>query len=282
MLSKDDILRRQAMGDNVVAAVHHFFRSRGYLGFNPPLLVRYPDLAPTIDPVVVELDIFNPAPEKTDAALITSPEFAMKKLLGAGFEKIYTVTRCFRAGEALAPHNSPEFTMLEWYRVGANYESCMRETEALVNHIMGWEGEWPRVEYKDANMDEDEDPRVDHNRFFVMNYPPEKAALAKLSEDGKYAERFEAYAGGMELCNGFSELIDAKEQRIRFEQEQEERRKMGKRVFGIDEELLESLAKINRPVCGNALGVDRLVMLKYGVGDINDIHIFPPRDRFKK
>jgi len=77
-------------------------------------------------------------------------------------------------------------------------------------------------------------------------------------------------------------LIDAKEQRIRFEQEQEERRKMGKRVFGIDEELLESLAKINRPVCGNALGVDRLVMLKYGVGDINDIHIFPPRDRFKK
>ena len=129
-------------------------------------------------------------------------------------------------------------------------------------------------------MDEQGDPQLTLPRFFVMNYPPDKAALSKLSADGTYAERFEAYVQGIELCNGFSELLDPVEQRRRFEQEQAERNAQGKRIFLIDEILLEALGKIQKPVCGNALGVDRLVMLKYGIGDINDIQLFPSRERF--
>lgn len=280
MFSKHDLLRRQAMNTNVREIIHRFFRSRGYLEFQTPLLVRYPDMSPELEPVAVELDVSNPSQATIHGALITSPEFSMKKLIGAGLERIYTITPCFRAGEALFPHNTPEFTMLEWYRVGGNYQDCMQETEALVNLVLEQTGSWPRIEYSQANVDELGDPHVAQDRFFVMNYPPEKAALAKLSEDKTYAERFEAFLGGFELCNGFSELLDANEQRKRFEFERNERIAKGKRTFDIDEELLEALTHIQKPVCGNALGVDRLVMLKYGIGDINDIQLFPARERF--
>ncbi|OGL95527.1 hypothetical protein A2348_04030, partial [Candidatus Uhrbacteria bacterium RIFOXYB12_FULL_58_10] len=66
------------------------------------------------------------------AALITSPEYSMKKLLGFGFEKIFTLTKVFRNDEELGGTHNPEFSMLEWYRQGADYVECMNETEALV------------------------------------------------------------------------------------------------------------------------------------------------------
>lgn len=278
MLSKDDMLRRQAMWKLVKDQIHHFFKSRGYLEFRVPSLVRYPDMEPTVDPFCLNLEV--PGQEPIKAALMTSPEFSMKKLVAAGFDRIYTTQRVFRNGEALGPHNAPEFSLLEWYRVGGDYKDCMQETMDLVNTVLEIEEDWPRIKHADANVDDAGDPHVDEKRFFLMDYPVEEAALAKISEDGTYAERFEAYADGMELCNGFSELIDPVEQRARFEKEQEKNRAAGKCVFGIDEELLEALAKIDKPLCGNALGVDRLAMLKYGISDINDLHTFPPRERF--
>ncbi len=282
MLSKEDLLRRQAMATNVIDEIHRFFQSRGYLYFETPLLVKYPDMSPSIDPIVVNFDIVDDGLKNIEAALITSPEFSMKKLLGTGLEKIYTITPCFRAGESLKPHNTPEFKMLEWYRTNADYKDCIKETQELVNTILGLDDDWPLVRYNEANVDENEDPQVDFDKFFLIDYPVEKAALARLSKNGDYAERFEAYVNGIELCNGFSELIDAQEQRKRFEKEQEERRRQGRKVFGIDEELLEALEKIKKPVCGNALGVDRLIMLKYGISDINNIQLFPAEERFNK
>lgn len=277
MLSKDDLLQRKMMWDSVETQIHEFFRSRGYTFFRTPLLVPSPGMEPNLDPFEVDVAYFDRKNEvrRMKAGLITSPEYSMKKLLGAGLRNIYTITPVFRNTESIAPFNTPEFTMLEWYGSG-DYEDCMKETEELVNTVLGREGAWPRIAHKDAQVDAVGDPRIiqEHDRVFVHQFPVEQASLAKLSEDGTYAERFEGFVDGVELCNGFSELTDSKQQRRRFEKEARERVEQGKTVFPIDEDLLQSIENIDEPIYGNALGVDRLVMLKYRKGDINDIQLF--------
>ncbi|MFH1711977.1 MAG: amino acid--tRNA ligase-related protein [Patescibacteria group bacterium] len=274
MLSKDDIQRRQKMWETVLDNVHGFFESRGFEYFRTPLLVRTPGMEPNLDPIETTATPSRSinGGETTKLALITSPEYSMKKLLGAGFDKVYTVTPVFRNFET-GNHNLLEFIMLEWYGQG-EYEDLMNETENLLKFVLKDESDWPRLSHHEARVDKHGDPQVDLQRFFVTRYPVDQAALAKISNDGTYAERFEAFADGLELCNGFAELTDPVEQRKRFEIEQEERRAAGKKVWPIDEDLLEALGKIKNPVYGNALGLDRLVMLRYGISDINDIQIF--------
>lgn len=278
MLSKEDILRRHAMWEETMRDVHAFFGERGFLHVHTPLMVKSPGMEPNLDPFEVTLRTTHPMHEQK-AGLITSPEYSMKKLLGAGLEKIYTITPVFRNVESLGQHNAPEFTMLEWYEPG-NDQDGIRVTGELLSHVLQEKIDWPVIDYANAAYDACEDPHIAEKRFFVQKFPSEKASLARLSEDGTYAMRFEAYADGLELCNGFAELTDSQEQRRRFEEEQKQRESVGKTVFPIDEDLLNALDTIQQPMYGNALGLDRLVMLRYGIRDINDIHIFPPRDMF--
>jgi lysyl-tRNA synthetase class 2 len=207
-----------------------------------------------------------------NAALITSPEYSMKKLLGSGLTKIFTITPVFRNHEAVNRTHLPEFMMLEWYGEGG-YEDLMQETESLLQYVLEDEEPWERIAYADANVDEHGDPQITSERFFLTYFPAHLASLAKLSKDQKTAERFEAFAADLELCNGFAELTDATEQRKRFEQEARERTALGKQVFPVDEALLQALERIDRPIYGNALGIDRLLMLKYGIKDIRDIQL---------
>lgn len=108
----------------------------------------------------------------------------------------------------------------------------------------------------------------------VKGYPMHEATLARLNEWG-FAERFEAYIGGIELCNGYGELTDPEEQRARFVEEQRERKRLGKTLFPIDEDLLAALKKIDKPLFGNGLGIDRLIMLAAGLDSIEDVLLFP-------
>ena len=91
------------------------------------------------------------------------------------------------------------------------------------------------------------------------------------------AERFELYIGGLELCNGFSELTDQVEQRQRFEEESNRRRRSGKAAYPMPEAFLESLSDMP-PACGNALGLDRLVMLLTDQSDIDGVVAFIPEE----
>lgn len=250
------------MWQDIEHKIHAFFQARGFVHVRTPLVVRSPGMEPHLDPFEVSMN-------GERFALITSPEYAMKKLMGSGLEKIYTLTPVFRNFES-GKHNTPEFTMLEWYAPGT-YEDLMKETEELLKFVLEDRSDWSQVTYEEARVDEFGDPHTDAKRFFVTRYPKERASLARLSNDGMYAERFEAFGDGMELCNGFCELLDPVEQRRRFVQEQEERRRLRKTVFPIDEEFLEALGHIKESIYGNALGIDRLVMLKYAIGDIHDI-----------
>lgn len=288
----------------VEAKIRKFFEERDYLEVKTPLMVQSPGMEPNLDPFQVK--VFDTRfQEPVTAGLITSPEYSMKKLLGAGLEAIFTLTPVFRNDERAGIRWSHEFTMLEWYKQGGDYRGCMVETEALVREVLGESEapEWPRLSYctlydthfgvhpadyqgssKDIedNFEREIMPELvkKYPRFILCEYPVAQAALAKATPDGRAAERFEAYVDGLEICNAFTELVDAEEQRGRFMAEAEERAELKKTVYPIDEELLLALSSVRSPTYGNALGVDRLVMLAARVTDIDSIHMFPPSQRF--
>jgi lysyl-tRNA synthetase class 2 len=110
---------------------------------------------------------------------------------------------------------------------------------------------------------------------FVFDWPAPLGALARPKpDDARFVERFELYAGGLELANAFGELTDAAEQRARFVEEARVRAARGKAVYPIDERLLAALPHMP-PTSGVALGFDRLVMLVLATRDINDVLAFP-------
>ncbi len=119
---------------------------------------------------------------------------------------------------------------------------------------------------------EDVEPNLGNGRVTVLyEYPAVEAALARAcSHDARVAERFELYACGVELANGFGELTDANEQRRRFEAEMDVKEKVYGERYPIDEELLEALA-IMPPASGVALGLDRLIMLASGATSIEQV-----------
>jgi lysyl-tRNA synthetase class 2 len=103
------------------------------------------------------------------------------------------------------------------------------------------------------------------------------AALSKLGPGGEYAERFELYAAGLELANGFTELNDAREQRRRLAEEQELRRRLGRTLYPLDERFLEAVGRM--PDAGGvAVGLDRLLMLFTGANAIDEVLLFPARE----
>ncbi len=250
--------------------------------------------------------------------LHTSPEFAMKRLLAAGIGDCYQVCRVYRDGESGRWHN-PEFTMVEWYRVGLGAEALMDDVEALVRAALAPHRElapFERVTYRDAlrrhggvdplaapleaitaalarhgveappaQRDELLDLLVSAvggpalgqaTATFVCDYPASQAALACLKpSDPAVAERFELYLDGVELANGFHELADAREQRVRFEADLAERARRGLPSPAVDERFLAALAAGIPDCSGVALGFDRLVMAALGLESLAVAMAFP-------
>lgn len=265
--------------------------------------------------------------------LHASPEFAMKKLLAAGETRIAAFAHVFRNRERGALH-SPEFTMLEWYRVGQDYTVLMHDTAEflrLAAQSAGAEvlrfrdracdpfqpferlsvadafqrhagidllatirtdgstdaealrrqcaGSGVRVSGDDTWSDmlskalsERVEPKLGLGRVTVLDrYPSAEAALARRTgDDPRVAERFEVYACGVELANGFGELTDPAEQRRRFGMEMDEKQRVYGERYPLDEDFLAALAHMP-PASGIALGFDRLVMLATAAPRIDDV-----------
>jgi len=112
--------------------------------------------------------------------------------------------------------------------------------------------------------------------IFLHGYPLSQASLARPDPaDPGTAERFELYLAGVELCNGFGELNDAAEQRRRYEQAQHERRLRNMPVYPLDERFLTALEEGMPPAGGNALGLDRLLMLAMNETNLDRVLLFP-------
>jgi len=294
---KDNLIRRA----RVVAAVRGFFNTQGYLEVETPLRIPAPAPEAHID-----------AQPSGEWFLQTSPELCMKRMLAAGFAKIFQICKCFRRGERGRRH-LPELTMLEWYTAGADYRHMMDQCEALVafiraeldlpaaiayqNRSIDLGTPWARMRVDDAfgryagcsaaealaqgRFDEIMGLRIEpelgwERPVFLYDYPAACGALARLKPDRPdIAERFELYIGGLELCNAFSELTDAPEQRRRFADEAEQRRAAGKSIYPSPEPFLKALERMPS-AAGNALGIDRLVMLLTDADAIDQVVAFTP------
>lgn len=111
------------------------------------------------------------------------------------------------------------------------------------------------------------------NPVLVEEYPPALSALARIGPSG-FAERFEVYWRGLELCNAFHELNDPRENRKRFERDLAEKRHLGKDPVPLDEELLKAFESGMPPSGGIALGLERLYMAVHGITDIGQVAAF--------
>jgi lysyl-tRNA synthetase class 2 len=125
------------------------------------------------------------------------------------------------------------------------------------------------------------EPQLGKDRpAFLTEYPASQAALARLKpSDPRVAERFELYAFGLELANGFGELNDAEEQRRRLVAEREQRKTAGRAVYGLDEKFLGALPAMP-PAGGVAIGFDRVLMLLTGATSIADVLLFPAVEEY--
>ena len=266
-------LKRRA---EIIRAVRAFFDGRGFSEVVTPVLISAPAPEPHID-----------CPPCGRGYLRASPELQMKKLLAAGMDRIYQIGPCFRDGELGARHN-PEFTMIEWYRLGATYLDIAADTESLLREIMPGCGEVERITVREAYLkwagwdpwiewDQDRfdfdmaakiEPSLPMAPVFLMDYPKEAASLARLR--GDVAERWELYFGGVELANCFTELCDGEEQKKRFLAAKDERRRLGESDYPIDGEFLDLLPLVVS-AAGVALGIDRLVALALGETDIHAV-----------
>lgn len=291
-----DTLRVRAA---MLAAARRFFAERGVLEVQTPVLGRYAATDPALSSWRTATD---------ERYLQTSPEYHMKRLLAAGAPCIYQIGPVFRHGESGRWH-SPEFTMIEWYRLGCDAQQLMREVAALVDVLLGagsyryqscadllrerfglelgivepatltqmagaagLGGQPSAAEALDWLLAEALNSSA-AERLFVTDFPAAMAALAKLNGDGT-AARFELVVDGLEIANGYHELTDAEELAKRMAADGERRQQRGLPPIAADETLLAA-QRHGLPDCaGVALGFDRLVALKLDADSIAETLAF--------
>ena len=117
----------------VLSGIRAYFSAEGFLEVETPLLLKCPGMEPHL--TAFETRFADPDGPVRDLYLPTSPEFAMKRLLASGAERIYQICKSFRHEEAGKFH-TPEFTILEWYRAFEQYESIMEDSEALIHSLV--------------------------------------------------------------------------------------------------------------------------------------------------
>ncbi|MUJ26803.1 elongation factor P--(R)-beta-lysine ligase [Aliivibrio fischeri] len=301
---------------DILAAIRSFFFKRKVMEVDTPAMSHA-----TVTDVhlhTFQTDFIGPGyADGTHLYFMTSPEFHMKRLLAAGSGCIYQINKAFRNEEAGRYHN-PEFTMLEWYRLGFDHHDLMDEMNELLTLVLKCDNA-ERMTYQEAfiqvlgvcpleaSMDElravaaplglSDIADIEEDRdtllqllfsmgvevkigqdvpAFVYDFPASQAALAKINpSDPRVAERFEVYFKGIELANGFHELDNAKEQLMRFEEDNAKRKSMGLIEQPIDYHLIAAL-EAGLPNCsGVALGIDRLIMLAMGEKHIDQVTAFP-------
>jgi lysyl-tRNA synthetase class 2 len=318
----------------VTKAIRTWFDGQGFVEVETGILQISPGNETHLHAPRTELR--DSAGQRATRYLRTSPEFAAKKLLAAGEEKIFEFARVFRDRERGDLH-LPEFCMLEWYRAGEPYEAVMADSIVVIAHAAQATG-IGRFSFRGKSADPFAEPELltvaaAFNRFagidllatindgngdraalalaakdqvritdddswsdifskvlvehiephlgqgqltVLFEYPAPEAALARTKpSDPHVAERFEIYACGVELANGFGELTDAEEQRRRFMQAMDEKQRRYGERYPLDEDFLAAVARMPQ-ASGVALGFDRLVMLAGGAAKIDQVVWTPP------
>jgi len=300
-----EIIKKRAV---LLHQIRNFMSERGIVEVDTPILSHYG----CSDPYIQSMTTANIFEKEARLYLHTSPEFCMKRLLAACSGPIYQLTHVFRDEESGKCHKT-EFTMLEWYRPGFDYHQLMGELGELLSEIglmkpdkmtyaqsflqtvqfdphtvdtkqlqaitrqHGWETDSEdRHALLDFIFSEVVIKKIDnHKPLIIYDYPECMAVLATLKPGNpQVSERFELFISGMEIANGFNELINADEQSARFETDLNTRRNRNLPEPPIDINFLAALKSGLPESAGIAVGIDRLFMVLSGKNDINEVSTY--------
>lgn len=237
-----------------------------------------------------------------DLFLRIAPELYLKRLVVGGMDRVYEINRNFR-NEGVSTRHNPEFTMLEFYQAYTDYHGLMDLTAEMIKqvaldatgateiaygeHLIDF-AQVRRLTMQEAVGDatlkghalverfENEVEKTLIQPTFIYDFPVEVSPLSKNKpEDPSFVERFELFAGGMEIANAYTELNDPQEQRRRFDLQVALRAKGDEESQPMDEDFLRALSYAMPPTAGEGIGVDRLVMLMTNSRSIRDVILFP-------
>ena len=288
----------------IVRAIRNWLDDRGFLEVETPIL------QPLYGGALARPFVTHHNELDRDLFLRIADELYLKRLIVGGLERVYEIGKDFR-NEGVSHKHNPEFTMLEWYEAYADYNDIAIRLEELISYVaaeVGYEGPidfsrpWKRITLHAAIREKtgvdilggEELPgegtwakRVDgllshhvepdlQNPTFILDYPKELSPFAKdhRSEEG-LVERFEAFAGGMEFSNAFTELNDPDEQRARFEQQRADEAGGDEETQPYDEGYIQALEHGMPPTGGIGIGIDRLTMIMSGRDSIREVVLFP-------
>ncbi len=284
--------------DEFINRVREFYRNRGYLEISTPVLLKFPNLDPNVDPIPLRVRVKG---REEIRWLQTSPEYSMKRILSRYSRHIFQIAKVFRNNEVGRLHRI-EFHMLEWYRIGADYRYLIDEIKLLLNEILDF-NEFEELTVEEAfykhlgirlslsreklmrdlssiglEVSEDEDWETLFYRAFIeverklgfekpvflKDFPEPLSMLAKVKNG--VAERFELFIRGVEIANGWTEETDMNEVRRRLSLE------AVRRGLPLDEEFINTHR--NMPECaGCSVGIDRLFMILAGKESLEDVEL---------
>lgn len=305
-----DILTRRA---ELLRAIRDFMAERDIMEVETPILSDYCLTDPAIESISALVQHADNRPPMT-CYLHTSPEYHMKRLLAANPQAIYQICKVFRDGE-LGRCHQPEFTMLEWYRPGYDQHQLQNECAELLVALglekivrlsyqelferelaihphkastktlerqaaaLGYQGSaLERAGYLELIANYLVRALPPGVAYFIYDYPACLASLARLGKHpvhGEIAERFELFIDGVELANGFCEITDAGQLRAHFELDQQCRAQAGQTIGTQDTPLLAAVEHGMPDYSGVAWGVERLLMVLTGQGQISAVQSFP-------
>ncbi|MFH1423844.1 MAG: lysine--tRNA ligase [Candidatus Nealsonbacteria bacterium] len=288
ILMNPEVKEKFEKRSEIIAQLRQILQKQGFMEVETPVLQPIPGGA-LAKPFKTHLNALD-----MDLYLRVAPELYLKRLLVAGFEKIYEIGRCFR-NEGMDAYHNPDFTMLELYWAYQDRDGLMEFAEKTISDLVkktkgttqiSYQGKkidfktpWKRVKFDDL-VKEKKGTDLDGcfkeacrrdiiQPTFVVDHPSELTLLAKAKEnDPKHADRFQLVVGGIEMINGFSELNDPQEQAKMFERADIELERK-------DEDFLEALEYGMPPAAGLGIGIDRLIILLTDCHSLREAILFP-------
>lgn len=306
--AKQDAERLQNLQGNLrkraamMSALRQWFAKENFLEVESPVRLPAPALEDYIDAVESGKEMW----------LRTSPELHLKRLLAAGYPRIFEIGPCFRFGES-GDHHREEFTMLEWYRLQGSWTDLMADAQGMVaaaleatnpgkkaipfrGQNIDFSGEWPRLTVREAferyasislrrAIDEGKfelvlctevEPHLGNGApLFLTEYPMECSGLsAALPGKPGFVARWELYVAGLEIGNACTELADPPEQERRFQATADLRAADHRPVYPMDQPFMNAMWN-GFPLCaGTAIGLDRLAMVLTNADDIAEVKAF--------